>query len=57
MKRRRSRLSTFAPTTVDLDYAGNAGALTHIINQNINPGKVPTKADINFALNLRGYKN
>lgn len=57
MQRRKSRLSTLAPTNVDLDYAGNTNTVVHLINKVGSPrGGSATQAEINFAMNLRGYK-
>ena len=56
MLRRKSRLSTFGPTTVDIDYRGDTGALNHMIQTRRTSGS-PSTSEVNFAMQLRGYRN
>ena len=55
-KRRNSRQSTATYTGIDFDYTGNTNNVHHLIkNTSTNPNR--HKANLNFELNLRTYKN
>jgi hypothetical protein len=51
VKRRRSRLSVNAPTTVDFLHIGDTSKFEHLINN-----RSQNKGLIQFGMNLRGYK-
>lgn len=55
MQRRKSRQSTFAPCSVDIEYAGDSAKFEHILKDNTK-GQQGT-SNINFAMELRNSKN
>ena len=57
MERRKSRQSTFAPTTVDLDYAGDSAKYDHLIRFRDYLQGQPNPQLLNFGMKLRAYKN
>lgn len=56
MERRKSRQSTYAPTTVDIDYAGDTAKFEHIFKHRDYYQGCPNPGILNFGMKLRGYK-
>lgn len=57
MQRRKSRQSTYAPCTIDIDYAGDSAKFEHMINNQDFFSGQPNKQLLNFGMKLRNYKN
>ena len=59
MKRRKSRQSTNAPNTVDIDYAGDSGKFTHLMGKrgSLMAGDIPNTTQLNYEMKLRTYRN
>ena len=55
LKRRKSRMSTYAPGILDFDYAGDSAKYAHLIEKR-EDGR-PDRGQLNFEMNLRQYKN
>lgn len=56
LKRRKSRQSNFAPGSVDFNYAGDSAQFNHLIQKRMDHGQA-TQSQLNFEMNMRGYKN
>ena len=57
MERRKSRQSTFAPCTVDVDYVGDSARYDHIIRERDYSSGGANRSKLNFGMKLRNYKN
>ncbi len=57
MIRRKSRQSTHAPTSVDIDYCGDSAKFDHIFKHRNNFSGVPNASILNYGMKLRNYKS
>ena len=59
MKRRKSRQSTNAPNTVDIEYAGDTGMFAHLMGKrgSLIAGDTPNTNQLNYEMKLRTYRN
>ena len=56
LKRRKSRQSNLAPVSIDFNYAGDTAPYQQLIKKRTDQGQ-PNQSQLNFEMNMRGYKN
>ena len=57
MGRRRSRQSTRAPVVIDFNYAGDTAQVQHLLEKRPDGQGFASRAQLDYEMNLRNYKN